>query len=124
LDGASNGGKNVCPSGWHIPSNSEWNSLINYLGGQDIAGDKLKEVGLVHWWGGNTASNESGFTGLPGGFRNGNCQWLGEYGFWWSSTFVPTVFANNLELGYYYPNAYLSSINVGLGLSVRCLRNY
>ena len=62
--------RNVAPYGWHIPSNSEWETLILYLGGDSIAGGKLREIGTTHWQYQNIgASNTSGFTALPGGDR-------------------------------------------------------
>lgn len=74
--------ENVCPIGWHIPDTIEWNILINQLGGQSIAGGKLREAGLIHWTSPNTgATNESGFTALPAGVRDfsGTFQWLGNH---------------------------------------------
>jgi uncharacterized protein (TIGR02145 family) len=80
----------LCPTGWHVPSDAEWKTLIKYLGGQDIAGGKLKETGTLHWSSPNTgASNEIGFTALPGGFRDdlhGRFEELGFKGYWWSGT--------------------------------------
>ena len=70
---ASNGGKNVCPTGWHVPSNAEWITLTSYLGGESVAGGKLKETGTMHWLTPNSgATNESGFTALAGGRRSYN----------------------------------------------------
>ncbi len=60
-----NSGK-LCPSGWHVPTDNEWTTLINYLGGASIAGSKLKEAGTVHWVSPNIATNVSGFAGSPG----------------------------------------------------------
>jgi len=57
----------ICPSGWHIGSMNEWQTLTNFLGGSGVAGDKMKESGYVHWNPPNTGTNESGFTALPGG---------------------------------------------------------
>jgi uncharacterized protein (TIGR02145 family) len=77
----------VCPDGWHIPSNPEWTQLSDYLGGYSIAGGKLKEPGAAHWIDPNTAAtNESGFTALPGGLRSpdGSFSQMGEYGWWWA----------------------------------------
>ena len=79
---------NICPVGWHVPSSSEWAVLENYLGGSDIAGGKLKETGNVNWLTPNTgATNESGFTALPGGFRSstGSFTGFGTEGIWWLS---------------------------------------
>src|SRR5690554_1489570 len=79
----------VCPAGWHLPSEAEWAELTNYLGGTVLAGDKLKETGTTHW---NTrnigATNETGFTALPGGTRYGNGTFygIGGSGYWWSAT--------------------------------------
>jgi len=81
--------RNVCPTGWHIPTDSEWTTLINYLGGENIAGGKLKEVGTSHWISPNTdATNSNGFTALPGGYRHfsGSFEDFGYFGRWWSST--------------------------------------
>lgn len=62
--------KKVCPSGWHLPSKDEWSALLTYFGGEESAGDKLKEAGTVHWQKPvSAATNESGFTAIPGGFR-------------------------------------------------------
>ncbi len=81
--------RNVCPNGWHIPKNSEWSILNNYLGGKSFAINKMKDAGLDYWESPNTnATNESGFSGLPGGYRSsiGLFYYLGGNGYWWSST--------------------------------------
>lgn len=82
--------KKLVPPGYHIPSDFEWSILIEYLGGGTIAGGKMKETGLAHWNGPNMdATNTSGFTGLPGGYRNessGNFYEIGDEGIWWSSS--------------------------------------
>lgn len=60
----------ICPSGWHIPTDIEWTTLTTFLGGEIVAGGKMKETGITHWAGTNIgAINSSGFTALPGGFR-------------------------------------------------------
>ncbi len=74
-------------AGWHIPTDAEWTTLTDYLGGESIAGGKLKETGTTHWRSPNAgATNESGFTALPGGHRdvNGTFSAMGDDGFWWS----------------------------------------
>ena len=82
--------RKVCPDGWHVPTDAEWSTLINYLGGESIAGGKLKEKGTSHWRGPNIgATNESLFTALPGGYRspeNREFSSIGGIGYWWSST--------------------------------------
>jgi uncharacterized protein (TIGR02145 family) len=88
------GVKGVCPTGWHLPSDAEWTELTDYLGGEWVAGGKLKatgtfEAGTGLWYDPNTgATNETGFTALPGGFRNfdGAFVFIGNYGHWWSAT--------------------------------------
>ncbi len=117
---------NACPSGWHLPSNSEWNTLINYLGGRNIAGNKLKETGIVHWQSPNSAStNESGFTALPAGDRVSQAAYydLGTYGFWWSSNEFNTQNAYTQYI--YYNSSNVDSLNFGkaVGFSIRCIKN-
>lgn len=79
--------RNICPGGWHVPSYDEFITLQTYLGGDDETGGKMKETGHTHWKKYNSNStNESGFTGLPGGDRrtDGEFMWLGQGGKWWS----------------------------------------
>ena len=64
---------NLCPDGWHIPTDAEWSALGSFLGGNSIAGGKMKATGTEYWSAPNTdATNESGFAGLPGGNREGS----------------------------------------------------
>jgi uncharacterized protein (TIGR02145 family) len=80
--------RNLCPTGWHVSTNLEWQLLVDYLG-DSVAGDKLRETGTAHWeYAPETeATNESGFTALPGGIRSGDqLLFIGAYGHWWSST--------------------------------------
>jgi uncharacterized protein (TIGR02145 family) len=80
----------LCPAGWHVPSDNEWQVLISYLGGDKVAGSRLKEAGTNNWISSNkNATNESGFTALPAGFRgavDGTFAGQGDYGAWWSAT--------------------------------------
>lgn len=79
--------KIACPTGWHLPSDAEWTQLTNFLGGEAIAGGKMKSTS--GWDAPNTnATNSSGFSGLPGGYRNTTpfYRYLGSDGGWWSST--------------------------------------
>ena len=82
--------RNIAPTGCHVPTDAEWATLTTYLGGESVAGGKLKEVGLTHWQSPNTgATNESGFTGLPGGTRqgvSGTFSNIKHSGVWWTST--------------------------------------
>jgi uncharacterized protein (TIGR02145 family) len=120
------GVQGICPTGWHLPSDAEWTTLTVFLGGVDVAGGKMKEAGESHWTSPNTgATNESGFTALPGGYRyfNGTFILIGNYGYWWSSTEDNADYAwpRNLR----YSGGYVSRVHdsKGDGLSVRCVRN-
>jgi uncharacterized protein (TIGR02145 family) len=122
----TNGNKNVCPTGWHIPTDAEWTVLTDYLGGSSVAGGKMKEVGTTSWDSPNTdATNTSLFTGLPGGYRNtdGNYENIRNDGYWWGSTEGTTVVAWYRNLGYSIGNAVRSANIKRSGLSVRCLRD-
>ena len=80
--------EDICPSGWHIPSDGEFTQLTDFLGGLSVAGGKMKEAGYDHWDAPNTgATNSSGWTGLPGGYRySGGFDDDGLYGDWWSAS--------------------------------------
>jgi uncharacterized protein (TIGR02145 family) len=118
--------KKVCPSGWHAPSDAEWTTLVTYLGGELVAGGKMKETGTSHWLTPNaSATNSSGFTGLPAGYRSetGTFGLSGNSGYWWSSTEGGTTFGWDRYL--YYNNAYVvrGDMNKNGGFSVRCIKN-
>jgi len=89
----------VCPSGWHLPSDAEWNLLINYLGGSTVAGGKMKESGTTHWESPNTgATNSSGFTALGSGefdahYTPNVFRILHQFEVYWTSTEVNTLLA-------------------------------
>jgi uncharacterized protein (TIGR02145 family) len=126
----------LCPTGWHVPSNADWTTLGTYLGGDAIAGGKLKEAGTAHWLSPNVgATNESGFNGLPTGFRgddsNGTFFNINvvtnpntNYSDWWSSTLINAGNAYHRDL---YNN--VASLDVRtdgrwkLGLPVRCMKD-
>jgi uncharacterized protein (TIGR02145 family) len=114
----------LAPAGWHIPSDSEWTTLINFLGGENLAGGLLKETGTVHWTSPNgDATNKSGFTALPGGDRgvNGACVDVGNYGFWWSANADDASNAWYRYIGFDKGSAGRFSTNVTNGFSVRCI---
>jgi uncharacterized protein (TIGR02145 family) len=118
--------RNLCPTGWHIPTDTEWTTLITYLGGAKVAGGKLKESGTNHWQRPNTgANNETGFAALPGSYRgiNGEFSHFGNYGGWWSSSEM------NPSMAW---TRYLTSIanyvgrygyGKSTGFSVRCIKD-
>ncbi len=113
----------VCPDGWHLPSDNEWTKLVNYLGGEEVAGEKLKSAsGWRLYEGKNYGNNESGFSALPGGNRlyNGTFYSIGYYGFWWSSTEHSSTSA---WYRYNYSSVSRSSSHKDNGFSVRCLRD-
>lgn len=132
---AVNDPRGLCPPGWHVPKHHEWMSTVDYLGGEEIAGGKLKESGTDHWASPNEgATNESGFTALPAGGRysSGVFYGLGKYGDFWTSTGrmqttitgdVPGRNALSMYLSYMGSDirTFYDDIKNG-GLSVRCVR--
>jgi len=118
--------QSACPSGWHLPSDAEWTTFTDNLGGEYEAGGKMKETGTSHWTSPNTgATNESGFTAHPGGYRtnDGTFSNIGIGGNWWSSTESGTNSAWNRYLHYHNSTVNRRSGNKGHGYSVRCLRD-
>jgi uncharacterized protein (TIGR02145 family) len=123
---ASNSGKSVCPTGWHIPNDAEWTTLTTYLGGESVSGGKLKEIGLTHWITPNTgATNETGFTALPGGVRIyfGAYSNIGISGSWWSSNESSSTYPWIRFMGFDSASVVRSDSNKLFGFSVRCLRD-
>ena len=124
---AVNDPRGLAPKGWHIPTDAEWSTLGKFLGGNEFAGGKMKTTGTTLWKDINrSATNESGFSGLPGGFRGrlGGFGELGRYGNWWTATQF------NLNSAIYrhldYDNGSLTEINSSDkedGYSVRCIKN-
>ena len=127
--------RNIAPLGWHVPTDSEWQTLVNYLGGKSVAGGKLKEEGTDHWLNPNDyATNESDFTALPGGrYPTSSLEFLriNASGSWWSSTEV-----DEAAWGYSLFNTthpFLSDITGGaispwedpkyVGFSIRCIKD-
>lgn len=122
---AVNTGK-ICPVGWHMPSDNEWTTLTNYLGGENVAGGKLKEASTTHWDSPNIgATNESGFTALPGGSRlsNGEFRDIGQNGNWWSSTEQSSQFAWQRVMFRNLNGVGRVGCNMEYGFSVRCLKD-
>lgn len=122
------GAQGICPIGWHIATNPEWSILIDLLGGESVAGGKMKEVGTNHWLSPNNgATNESGFTALPGSTRNtsGNFVNLTRYANFWTSTENSVGSTNALYPGLYYLDGvvYRNNNVKSLGFSGRCLQD-
>jgi len=118
--------RNICPTGWHVPSDSEWSTLTTFIGGESVAGGKLKETGTTHWITPNTlATNIYSFTALPGGDREvtGIFKLLGTNGGWWSTS------ENTAATGWFRLLLNDSGIvsrgyfNKSYGFAVRCLKD-
>jgi uncharacterized protein (TIGR02145 family) len=116
----------LCPTGWSVPTEADWQTLITNLGGSSVAGGKLKETGTSHWLSPNTgATNQSGFTALPGGFRyilftEANYIMMWNSGYFWSSDVT-----KGMKIDYEWGSCGISSgtIEINSGLSVRCIKN-
>ncbi|MFO0452137.1 MAG: fibrobacter succinogenes major paralogous domain-containing protein [Pseudomonadota bacterium] len=131
--------RSLCPSGWHVPSDDEWGQLTLFLDPtadttcescvhSSTAGGKLKSTGIQHWQTPNSlASNESGFSGMPGGYLSSTFYFsdLTELGLWWSSTepalnsnyaINRTLYFDSANIGEYYSSK-------GFGLCVRCIKD-
>ena len=122
--------RGLCPTGWHVPSDSEWSTMRDYLGGEIVAGGKLKETGTVHWASTNSGvDNSTEFTALGGSWRGNDglfYYYLGHAGWWWTSTAYDATYA------WLY---FISNSGTGLGrtvdpyfkkeggCSVRCIKN-
>ena len=123
---ASNGGKNVCPISWHVPSDAEWTTLTTFLGGETVASGKLKETGTTHWTFPNTgATNETGFTAPPGGLRVyfAGYSTIGNSGLWWSSTEFSAADALYRIMNVNDPNVFRVDGYKQYGYSVRCVKD-
>lgn len=121
--------KLLCPVGWHVPTFDEWTTMINYLGGENAAGAKLKETGTKYWSSPNDiATNETGFTARPSGGRSHFDGTFGSIGFmcsWWVSSYSENNQDNAYKI-YIYDNkqgAYNIYHNKKTGISARCIKN-
>ncbi len=116
----------ICPTGWHLPADAEWTTLTSFLGGEAIAGGKMKETSTTHWGPPNTgANNSSGFTALPGGLTGtgGAFNYINYWGYFWSASvfnsnnsWTRSLYADgiNVDRSYYYKSS---------GFSVHCIKN-
>lgn len=124
---AVNDSRGLAPSGWHVPSHTEWTALVTYLGGGGtLSAGKMKTPGTNRWTTPNSnATNSSGFSGLPGGYRNFNGQFggVGNLGFWWTSSESPPFYAWYYYLT--YDNSPIGWVNNSklYGCSVRCIKD-
>lgn len=120
--------RGVCPIGWHIPSNAEWETLITFLGGTNNAGGKMKSTGTINWSPPNSnATNLSGFSALPGGNRSSNFDafsGLGTSSYFWSSTpEANQFFSGSVRLFYLDSLTIISASQKKNGISIRCLKD-
>ena len=118
----------LCPTGWHVPSSTEWSTLINNLGGTSIAGRLLKSSS--YWNLPNNASNLSNFSALPGGatslytYNTPNFTGVQSYGSWWSSSAYDNIgYYVNISLWNDSPQVNIGNIGGGMGLSIRCIKD-
>ncbi|MFH2037606.1 MAG: FISUMP domain-containing protein [Candidatus Zixiibacteriota bacterium] len=116
--------RNIAPEGWHVPSETEWSALNAFLGAN--AGGKLKDTGTAYWWSPNEgATNESGFTGLPGGLRGFQGTYVnqGVRGRFWSTTRNYPCCAISYDL--FYADSVLSQVGdlAATGCSIRCIKD-
>lgn len=125
VDTLSNGNKNVCPVGWRVPSEQDFLELVNYLGGESVAGIQLKEAGNAHFLDANeTATNESGFTAIPNGYRSGiNYSEKGYYAQYWSTSATSASVAKFIDIEYDGEYAYISDQAKVRGNSIRCVKD-
>ena len=126
---AATDSREICPTGWHVPSDAEWTTLTTFLGGLTLAGGKMKSTGTTYWTSPNTgADNLSGFSALPGGYRNldGSFNWIRGSTVFWSAN----EYYFNFKVNAWYRS--LSYLNDDVnkyyslkpfGASVRCLRD-
>lgn len=117
----------LCPTGWHVPTIEDWIALRNYLGGQSGTSGKLKEIGTAHWISPNDgATNETGFTALPGGYRHalGPFLELGKGGYWWLATETApgTAWSTHISCAgtFLYEDMHVEKM---WGFSVRCIKD-
>jgi uncharacterized protein (TIGR02145 family) len=127
---AVNDPRGLAPTGWHIPSDTEWIALSDYLGGRDVAGGKIKSRGILQegtglWKRPNLgATNDVNFTALPGGYRYFVAEAIGFYGAWWSSTMYEYFdSAWNTFLRYNYDDFERQHNGMEMGCSVRCVKD-
>jgi uncharacterized protein (TIGR02145 family) len=130
-----NSAKTICPSGWRLPDTADWNKLINTVGGQEVAGKKLKTKKGWNDYNGRSGNgtNDFGFSALPGGLSNGHNDFnnskpndAGDFGYWWTATDNGGGYAYYKRIGHNKDNVgealYDYSDKKSGGFSVRCVK--
>ena len=115
--------RGLCPSGWHVPTDAEWTILTDHLGGASVAGGQMKTT--YGWYDDGNGTNSSGFSGLPGAYRDYINGYFGNAGYdalWWSSS-PNGSYAWYRYLDFEYENVYRFNTNQRYGFSVRCVRD-
>ncbi|MDD3077558.1 MAG: FISUMP domain-containing protein [Paludibacter sp.] len=117
--------RNLAPEGWHTATNAEWNTLVTYLGGASVAGGAMKSIGTTYWKTNVGATNSSGFSGLPGGYRDISLGFysINSSGLWHSSESGTT---SSWYRCLYANQTYTTSYSFGkknTGMSVRCVKD-
>lgn len=118
----------LCPEGWHMPTDEEWTTLTAFLGGESIAGGKLKETGTAHWYSPNSgATNETSFNARPGGYRyrdrDGKFASIGYSGLWWSTKEYSETYAWGRNMVFDRTVVNRGIITKKSGISVRCIKD-
>jgi len=116
----------LCPTGWHVPTNEEWTTLITYLGSDTLVGGKLKETGTAFWLSPNRgATNETGFSALGGGYRSssGPFNAIKTSGLFWSSSEYIWDLVTFIGLYRITSNTLKSHADKPAGMSIRCIRD-
>ncbi|MBN2413214.1 fibrobacter succinogenes major paralogous domain-containing protein [candidate division KSB1 bacterium] len=119
--------RNIAPDGWHVPTDNDWQILVDFLGGDAIAGGKLKEAGTAHWLSPNTgATNESGFTARAGGLRSsfdGGFVYKGTFANFWSSTRENSDYVWCRQLKYEFEEIWDGVAHYEAGFSIRLVKD-
>jgi uncharacterized protein (TIGR02145 family) len=117
---------NLCPTGWHVPTNDDITELVNYVGGSGVAGGRLKEINTVHWNTPNTgATDKFDFTARAGGKRaaDGIFDFVKVEANWWTATEYSTLNASYLNILFNYGNSFQAYLHKKTGMSVRCVKD-
>jgi uncharacterized protein (TIGR02145 family) len=122
---AATDSRNIAPKGWRVATSEDWNILIDYLGGDEVAGNKLKEAGYDHWTYSNDADNSSGFTALPGGYRphDKKTEQMNLYGGWWTTKSYDSTTAIFFYINDWQSTVYNHRHFKITGISIRCIKN-
>lgn len=119
--------RNIAPKGWHIPSSEEMQELINYLGGESVAGGRMKEKGTSKWlWPNTGASNISGFCAIPGGYRlntEGSFHTLESNCYLWTTTESYEIYSWSKQVFYSLADENPELDFLTYGFSVRCIKD-